>query len=58
MSRPMFVLASHGAAIGLGNFWKFPNLTFKHGGVAFVVAYLAALIVAGLPMLILELTLG
>ena len=53
-----FVNATVGAAIGLGNFWKFPYLTFKHGGPAFIITYLLALFVCGIPMLILELTLG
>jgi SNF family Na+-dependent transporter len=44
--------------IGLGNIWKFPYLTFKHGGVTFILAYAIALFVVGIPMLILELTLG
>ena len=56
--RLMFILGTQGAAIGLGNMWKFPNLTLKHGGVAFIVAYVIVLILAGLPMLILEFTLG
>ena len=51
-------MASVGSAIGLGNFWKFPYLTFKHGGWFFILAYACALFVCGLPMLILELTLG
>ena len=56
--RLMFIFGTLGAAIGLGNMWKFPNLTFKHGGVAFIVAYVIVLLLAGLPMLILEFTLG
>jgi len=58
MNRPVFILAAVGSMIGLGNIWKFPYLTFKHGGAAFIFTYLAALIVVGIPMLILELTLG
>jgi SNF family Na+-dependent transporter len=54
----IFIQAAVGAAIGLGNIWKFPYLTFKHGGWQFIVAYLFALFVVGFPMLILELTLG
>ena len=57
-ARPMFIFGTLGAAIGLGNMWKFPNLTFKHGGVAFIIAYLIVLLLAGMPMLILEFTLG
>ena len=58
MNRFVFILAATGSCIGLGNIWKFPYLSFKHGGVTFIIAYLIALIVIGIPMLILELTLG
>jgi solute carrier family 6 amino acid/orphan transporter-like 15/16/17/18/20 len=47
-----------GCSIGLGNIWKFPFLTFKHGGVKFIIAYLIAMFVVGIPMLLLEVTLG
>lgn len=57
-NRALFLLTAIGSSIGLGNIWKFPYLTFKHGGTVFVIAYVVALIVVGLPMLILELTLG
>ena len=56
--RPNFILATVGCSIGLGNIWKFPYLTFKHGGVTFILAYLWALFIVGIPMLLLELTLG
>lgn len=58
MNRGVFLLAAVGSSIGLGNIWKFPYLTWKHGGTVFVLAYLIALIFVGIPMLILELTLG
>jgi NSS family neurotransmitter:Na+ symporter len=54
----LFLTASVGSAIGLGNFWKFGYFTFKHGGGWFIAAYLVALFTCGVPMLILELTLG
>jgi SNF family Na+-dependent transporter len=54
----MFILGTLGAAIGLGNIWKYPNLTFKHGGIAFLIIYIVVLLMGGLPMLILEMTLG
>lgn len=56
-SRWIFVLAATGAAVGLGNFWKFPYLVNEAGG-AFVVIYLAFLITLALPLLLAELTLG
>lgn len=43
-SRISFVLASMGGAIGLGIIWKFPYLVGRHGGAAFIVVYLAALV--------------
>jgi len=58
LNRIVFILAAVGSCIGMGNMWKFPFLTFKHGGVTFIVAYIVGLIIVGLPMLILELTLG
>jgi solute carrier family 6 amino acid/orphan transporter-like 15/16/17/18/20 len=58
MNRGAFLLAAVGSSIGLGNIWKFPYLTWKHGGTVFVLAYLIALVFVGIPMLILELTLG
>jgi len=58
LNRPIFILGALGSCIGLGNVWRFPFMTYKYGGVKFTAAYLVALIIAGLPMLILELTLG
>lgn len=58
LNRFVFILGTVGSCIGLGNVWRFPYLTFKHGGLNFIMAYAFALIIAGLPMLILELTLG
>ena len=54
----MFLLGAVGSCIGLGNVWRFPFMTYKYGALNFTFAYLIALIIAGLPMLILELTLG
>lgn len=53
-----FVLAAIGSAIGLGNFWRFPYLCYKHGGGLFFVPYLLSLFLLGLPMLMLEFSLG
>lgn len=58
MNRGTFIIATVGAAIGVGNVWRFPYLTFKHGGATFIFTYLYALFIVGIPMLILELTLG
>lgn len=39
-SRLGFILISAGCAIGLGNVWRFPYITGKYGGAAFVLIYL------------------
>ena len=46
-SRIGFILISAGCAIGLGNVWRFPYITGKYGGAAFVLIYLFFLIVMG-----------
>lgn len=57
-SRTVFVLAAVGSAVGLGNVWRFPYLAARHGGGAFLVPYLIALLVVGIPLLALEIGLG
>ena len=57
-TRAGFILAAVGSAIGLGNIWRFPHIAFTNGGGAFFVPYLFALVTAGIPVLVLEYTLG
>lgn len=57
-SRMAFVLAATGAAVGLGNIWKFPYMTGENGGGAFVIIYLACVLAIGLPIFMAEAMLG
>jgi len=57
-SRAGFILAAVGSAVGLGNVWRFPHECYSHGGSAFLVPYIIAMIVIGIPMLIMEISLG
>jgi NSS family neurotransmitter:Na+ symporter len=52
------VLAAAGSAIGLGNIWKFPYITGRNGGGAFVLVYLACVVLVGLPVMVAEILLG
>jgi NSS family neurotransmitter:Na+ symporter len=57
-SRAGFVLAAIGSAVGLGNLWGFPYKLYAYGGGAFLIPYIAAMLVIGVPVLILEFSLG
>lgn len=52
------LMATLGSAVGLGNIWKFPYLTGKNGGAAFLIIYLACTVVLGFPVMIAEQMLG
>jgi NSS family neurotransmitter:Na+ symporter len=53
-----FILAAAGSAIGLGNLWKFPYVTHQNEGGAFVLVYIAAVILVGFPIMVAEVLLG
>ena len=57
-SRLGFILVSAGCAVGLGNVWKFPYMTGKYGGAAFILIYLVFLVLLGLPILVSEFAVG
>lgn len=57
-SRLGFLLISAGCAIGLGNVWRFPYITGKYGGAAFVLVYLLFLVIMGLPVMVMEFAVG
>ena len=51
-------MTSAGCAIGLGNVWRFPFITGQYGGAAFVLFYLVFLVALGLPIMVMEFTVG
>jgi NSS family neurotransmitter:Na+ symporter len=53
-----FILVAAGSAVGLGNIWKFPQLVAENGGSAFILIYLACILLLGIPLLILEFSIG
>jgi NSS family neurotransmitter:Na+ symporter len=57
-SRLGFILASIGSAVGLGNIWRFPYQTAESGGAAFLVVYLAAVLIIGIPAILAEFVIG
>lgn len=57
-SRWAFILAATGSAVGLGNIWKFPYITGENGGGAFVLVYLACIVLIGVPVMMAEIMLG
>jgi len=56
-ARLYFVLAALGASVGIGNIWLYPNLSFRLTGL-FFIPYLFALFLLGVPLLMLEFSIG
>lgn len=57
-SRLAFILAATGAAVGLGNIWKFPYIMGENGGGAFVLVYLLCILGIGIPVMMAEVLIG
>lgn len=58
IARLHFLASALSYTLGLGNFWRFPALCFKHSGGAFLVAYTVMLLVVGLPLFLMETAFG
>ncbi len=57
-SRLGFILLSAGCAIGIGNVWKFPYMAGQYGGGIFVILYLLFLAILGIPVMVMEFSMG
>ena len=57
-SKVGLILAMAGNAVGLGNFWRFPYVAASNGGGAFMIPYFFALIVIGMPLMMVEWSIG
>mmetsp|Transcript_31567 Transcript_31567/g.100964 ORF Transcript_31567/g.100964 Transcript_31567/m.100964 type:complete len:674 (-) Transcript_31567:32-2053(-) len=57
-SRITYILAAVGSAVGLGNIWRFPFLCYRNGGATFLIPYFISLFALGIPLFVLETTMG
>ena len=53
-----FVLSAAGAAVGLGNIWRFPYLAAKYGGGMFLLVYIILALTFGYTMIMAETAIG
>ncbi|MEM7437481.1 MAG: sodium-dependent transporter [Myxococcota bacterium] len=53
-----FIVAATGSAVGLGNLWKFPYMTYENEGGSFVLVYLVAVVLIGAPLMVAEILVG
>jgi len=56
--RVPFIFAAIGSAIGLGNVWRFPYITYEYGGGTFLIPYIIGLFVLGIPWMMMEFGMG
>jgi len=57
-SSRVFMLATIGAAVGLGNLWRFPFVAGQNGGAAFLIIYVGFVLLLGVPLMMAELAMG
>ena len=57
-SKLGIVLATAGSAVGLGNVWRFPYMVGENGGAAFILIYIACILILGIPGMVSEFIIG
>lgn len=57
-TRTGVIAATVGSAVGLGNIWRFPYETGMHGGGAFIIIYIACVLLVGIPVIVSEFAIG
>lgn len=57
-SKLGIILAAAGSAVGLGNVWRFPTEVGANGGAAFILVYIACILLLGLPVMLSEFLIG